>query len=96
MKKYRTLQSLEEYVWLDVELLMEMLSCFSFPVVGNKVDLPKRDVTTKEALDLSQQYGIPYVETSAKTRQGVVLCFVFLMIFTRHHLLVVSFVNKHF
>jgi len=40
-------------------------------LVGNKVDLPKRDVTTKEALDLSQQYGIPYVETSAKTRQGV-------------------------
>ena len=57
-------------------------------MVGNKVDLPKRDVTTKEALDLSQQYGIPYVETSAKTRQGVVLCFVFLtVLFTRHHLL---------
>ena len=41
-------------------------------VVGNKVDLPKRDISTKEALELSQNYGIPYVETSAKTRQGVV------------------------
>ena len=45
---------------------------FCVLVVGNKVDLPKRDVTTKDALELSQSYGIPYVETSAKTRQGVV------------------------
>eukprot|EP00794_Sanderia_malayensis_P017042 gene17042-18757_t len=40
-------------------------------LVGNKVDLPKRDVSFKEAQDLSQEYGIPYIETSAKTRQGV-------------------------
>ena len=51
------------------------LFVFNFVVVGNKVDLPKRDVSTKEAQDVSNNYGIPYVETSAKTRQGVVRLF---------------------
>ena len=41
-------------------------------MVGNKVDLPKRDVSTKCGNDKAQGFGIPYVETSAKTKQGVV------------------------
>ena len=40
-------------------------------VVGNKCDLPKRDVSTAEANDLAKNYNIPFQETSAKTRQGV-------------------------
>ena len=40
-------------------------------VVGNKVDLPTRTVDTKQAKQVADSYGIPYVETSAKTRQGV-------------------------
>ena len=43
--------------------------CFS--VVGNKVDLPTRTVDTKQAKVVADSYHIPYVETSAKTRQGV-------------------------
>ena len=40
-------------------------------VVGNKCDLPKRDVDTKTAVGVAKNYMIPFIETSAKTRQGV-------------------------
>ena len=40
-------------------------------VVGNKVDLPTRTVESKQGKSLSDSYNIPYIETSAKTRQGV-------------------------
>ncbi|XP_049677864.1 GTPase KRas isoform X1 [Accipiter gentilis] len=39
-------------------------------LVGNKCDLPSRTVDTKQAQDLARSYGIPFIETSAKTRQG--------------------------
>ena len=39
--------------------------------VGNKVDLQSRLVDTRTAKNLAETFGIPYVETSAKTRQGV-------------------------
>ncbi|KAJ8784745.1 hypothetical protein J1605_008096 [Eschrichtius robustus] len=40
-------------------------------LVGNKCDLPTRTVDTKQAHELAKSYGIPFIETSAKTRQGV-------------------------
>jgi len=40
-------------------------------VVGNKVDLPSRMVETRQGRLKADSYGIPYIETSAKTRQGV-------------------------
>ncbi|VDQ12362.1 unnamed protein product [Trichobilharzia regenti] len=40
-------------------------------LVGNKVDLTNRSVCTNEAKMSANSYNIPYVETSAKTRQGV-------------------------
>ncbi|KAG8438059.1 hypothetical protein GDO86_008662 [Hymenochirus boettgeri] len=40
-------------------------------LVGNKCDLPVRTVETRQAQDLSRSFGIPYIETSAKTRQGI-------------------------
>ncbi|XP_040279863.1 GTPase NRas isoform X1 [Bufo gargarizans] len=39
-------------------------------LVGNKCDLPTRTVDTKQAQELARSYGIPFVETSAKTRQS--------------------------
>lgn len=40
--------------------------------MGNKSDLQdKRKVTLAEAQTRSQQWGVPYVETSAKTRENV-------------------------
>ncbi len=40
-------------------------------VVGNKIDLPARNVDLREAQKTADEYGIPFVQTSAKTRQGV-------------------------
>jgi GTPase SAR1 family protein len=40
-------------------------------VVGNKIDLPHPAVRSDEANSKAKEFGIPYVETSAKTRQGV-------------------------
>ena len=45
--------------------------CCCCTVVGNKVDLPSRTVDVKQGKILADSYNIPYVETSAKTRQGV-------------------------
>lgn len=38
-------------------------------LVGNKCDLGSRSVETRQAQELARGYGIPFVETSAKTRQ---------------------------
>lgn len=40
-------------------------------LVGNKCDLPVRSVIMFEAADVAKNYGIPFIETSAKTRMGV-------------------------
>uniref|UniRef100_A0A669DUQ4 GTPase KRas n=3 Tax=Pseudocrenilabrinae TaxID=318546 RepID=A0A669DUQ4_ORENI len=40
-------------------------------LVGNKSDLSTRTVKTQQAQELARSYGVPFVETSAKTRQGV-------------------------
>ncbi|GAA50380.1 GTPase HRas [Clonorchis sinensis] len=40
-------------------------------VVGNKLDLTHRAVGANDAKMLARSFNIPYVETSAKTRQGV-------------------------
>nr|AAP06238.1 similar to GenBank Accession Number U53177 Psmras1 in Schistosoma mansoni [Schistosoma japonicum] len=40
-------------------------------LVGNKIDLPSRSFSANEVQEFSKSCNIPYVETSAKTRQGV-------------------------
>ncbi|XP_042608716.1 GTPase HRas isoform X1 [Cyprinus carpio] len=40
-------------------------------LVGNKCDLPTRMVDTRQAQELARSYGIPFIETSAKTRQNL-------------------------
>lgn len=40
-------------------------------LVGNKCDLPSWAVDMNQAREIAKQYGIPFVETSAKTRMGV-------------------------
>lgn len=35
------------------------------------MDLPSRMVETRQGRVKAESYGIPYIETSAKTRQGV-------------------------
>lgn len=51
-----------------------------FLLVGNKCDLEeKRKVTFQEGLDRANKWGVPYVETSAKTREHVDKVFYDLM-----------------
>jgi Ras-related protein Ral-A len=51
-----------------------------FILVGNKVDLAHlRKVDSSEAQQLSQEWGCPYLETSAKTRQNVEEVYTMLM-----------------
>lgn len=38
-------------------------------LVGNKSDLSTRTVEMKQAQELARSYSVPFVETSAKTRQ---------------------------
>ncbi len=40
-------------------------------VVRNKIDLPCREVDQKMAQMYVKNHGMPFIETSAKTRQGV-------------------------
>ena len=40
-------------------------------MVGNKCDLPTRNIDMQQARNAATNYGIPFVETSAKTRMGV-------------------------
>ncbi|RWS21764.1 ras-related protein Ral-A-like isoform X2, partial [Leptotrombidium deliense] len=51
-----------------------------FMLVGNKADLEeKRRVTIEEAQKLAEQWKVPYIETSAKTRSNVDRIFTDLM-----------------
>ncbi|XP_064613829.1 ras-related protein Ral-A-like [Liolophura sinensis] len=51
-----------------------------FLLVGNKADLEeRRQVTAEEAQQRAQQWNVPYVETSAKTRANVDKVFYDLM-----------------
>ena len=44
-------------------------------LVGNKSDLPNREVTYKEAKAFADGLGIPFAETSAKGNDGVIETF---------------------
>ena len=40
-------------------------------LVGNKIDKPNREVTTKEGLDFAREKAMLFIECSAKNRVGV-------------------------
>ena len=44
-------------------------------LVGNKLDVEKREVTEQEARALANTWGVPYAEMSAKTGQNVDIVF---------------------
>ncbi len=47
-------------------------------LVGNKSDLPNREVPREEAESLANKLGLTYLESSAKTGNGVADCFTVL------------------
>ncbi|XP_017893037.1 ras-related protein Rab-18 isoform X2 [Ceratina calcarata] len=44
-------------------------------VVGNKIDLPNREVSTEEGLQFARRHQTLYIESSAKTADGIKCCF---------------------
>ncbi|KAJ8687637.1 hypothetical protein QAD02_023431 [Eretmocerus hayati] len=44
-------------------------------VVGNKIDLPDRQVSTQEGLEFARRHQTLFIESSAKTADGVACCF---------------------
>jgi len=44
-------------------------------IVGNKIDLADREVSTEEALQFARRHQTLYIESSAKTADGVKCCF---------------------
>ncbi|XP_011495864.1 PREDICTED: ras-related protein Rab-18-B [Ceratosolen solmsi marchali] len=44
-------------------------------VVGNKIDLPDRQVSTAEGLQFARRHQTLYIESSAKTADGIKCCF---------------------
>ncbi|NWF94766.1 MAG: GTP-binding protein [Candidatus Thorarchaeota archaeon] len=64
----RTFLVLDE--WL-AELKKAINKDIPLVLVANKTDLPDRVVTTAEGRQFAQQHNMPYVESSAKTGQGI-------------------------
>lgn len=54
-------------------------------LIGNKCDLATRAVDTRTVQELARVYGIPYLDTSAKTRMGVDDAFFALVSEIRKH-----------
>lgn len=52
-----------------IEMYIKRIFCIL--VVGNKCDLPMRAVDIRNVQETAKNYGIPFIETSAKTRMGV-------------------------
>lgn len=44
-------------------------------IVGNKIDLPNREVSNEEGLQFARRHQSLYIESSAKTADGVKCCF---------------------
>jgi Ras-related protein Rab-2A len=65
----RTFIVLEE--WLD-ELFKAINKTIPIILVANKTDLPDRVVEPSEGREFADKHNMPYLESSAKTGEGVV------------------------
>jgi len=57
--------------WLD-ELHKAIQKEIPLVLVANKTDLPDRVVEPSEGREFADSHGMPYVESSAKTGEGIV------------------------
>ena len=69
VSRRRTFMLLQE--WLD-ELHKAIQKEIPLVLVANKTDLPDRVVEPSEGREFADSHGMPYVESSAKTGEGVV------------------------
>ncbi|MHA2378395.1 MAG: Rab family GTPase [Candidatus Thorarchaeota archaeon] len=68
VSRRRTFMLLEE--WLD-ELHKAIQKKIPLVLVANKTDLPDRVVEPSEGREFADAHGMPYVESSAKTGEGI-------------------------
>lgn len=87
-----SLQALERIICV-FKTVYSFLFSSGCSVVGNKIDLPARNVDLKEAQRTAEEYGIPFVQTSAKTRQGVEEAFYTLVREIRNYVSFVSHIS---
>lgn len=62
------------HFWMD----LVQLNCDTLPeilLLGNKVDLEQREVTTQDAETIAESYGIRFLEVSAKKNLNIDLAF---------------------
>jgi len=57
--------------WLDSIKDTVQISTKSIFLIGNKIDVPKREVSNEEAYEYAKNNNIKYFETSAKTGHGI-------------------------
>jgi Ras-related protein Rab-2A len=69
VSRRRTFMLLEE--WID-ELKKAIGKEIPLVLVANKTDLPDRVVEPKEGREFADSHGMPYIESSAKTGEGVI------------------------
>ncbi|MFX1265179.1 MAG: Rab family GTPase [Promethearchaeota archaeon] len=69
VSRRRTFMLLEE--WLE-ELHKAIQKDIPLVLVANKTDLPDRVVEPSEGMEFADAHGMPYVESSAKTGEGIV------------------------
>ncbi len=63
-------------------------------VVGNKIDLPTRTIDLSYAKDFAASLSMPFIQTSAKTRQGVEEAFYTLVREIRKYVNKISFFGR--
>ena len=61
--------------WIDSlkTNIYEDTSLVPIIIIGNKIDLPKREVTKEDAANYAREHHFHYYETSAKTGEGIEL-----------------------
>jgi len=65
-------KSYEEWQQLRQQIIkVKNIEKVPMVLVGNKCDLPTRNMDMAQAKDVAKSYSIPFIETSAKTRMGV-------------------------
>ena len=62
------LEEILDSIFRNTEIQMQDLPCI---IVGNKCDLKNRIVSTIEAEEKTKEWGLPYIETSAKTNINI-------------------------
>ncbi len=75
-KSFEELPSIHAHIFMQKDKDIKS-GTIPMVLVGNKVDLERnREVTTSEGESLARSWGVPFFESSAKTRHNIEECFI--------------------